>query len=296
MPRALKSKPVQVRAIPIGKALCHVVWTRRLHITGDVCVFACLRVCRDVARCLAIVFLGLGAALAAPPDKFVLGTDTEEQVFSGLWERLIYTEAFKRLGIPLEVAVAPLKRLEIMLEQGEIDGEMMRGPAYAEKHPNLIVVDLPLMPMIYSIYALKPVAGLSSLDDLRVGKFSGAYRRGVLFCENMLAPLMVSPSQLNALTSVKQGMEMLAVGHADFFCDLNLGMLNYEFEIQSNPSSKPLKPLKLFDISKPVSNSAYLHQRHAALALKLEAVLKQMKKEGLVEKYRLETIARLSHR
>jgi hypothetical protein len=226
----------------------------------------------------------------------LFGTDTEEQVFSGLWERLIYTEAFKRLGVPLEVAVAPLKRLEIMLEQGEIDGEMMRGPAYAEKHPNLIVVDLPLMPMIYSIYALKPVAGLSSLDDLRVGKFSGAYRRGVLFCENMLAPLMVSPSQLNALTSVKQGMEMLAVGHADFFCDLNLGLLNYEFEIQSNPSSKPLKPLKLFDISKPVSNSAYLHQRHAALALKLDAVLKQMKKEGLVEKYRLETIARLSHR
>ena len=70
------------------------------------------------------------------------------------------------------------------------------------------------MPMIYSTYAPKPVASLSSLDDLRAGKFSEAYRRGVLYCEIMLAPLMVSPSQLNAMTSVKQGMEMLAVGDA----------------------------------------------------------------------------------
>ena len=223
------------------------------------------------------------------PAKFILGSGTEAHIFTGLWERLVYTEAFRRLDVPLVILVAPLKRIELMLEVGEIDGETMRGPAYALLHPKLIAVDLPLMPVRYGIYALKQVPGLSRPEDLRSGKFRGIYRRGVLFCQNTLSPL-IPERKLVAVTTVKQGIDMLAIDHTDFFCDVNLGVINHEYSSTSN-SSKKLQ--KLFDISDPVSNSAYLHEKYAAFAVTLAETLKQMEKEGLFEKYRLETLARL---
>jgi hypothetical protein len=232
----------------------------------------------------------LHVAEAAVPEKFVFGTNTEEQAFTGLWTRLIYTEAFKRLGVRLEIVVAPLKRLELLLERGEIDGEMVRAPAYGALHPRLIAIDVPIMQVVFGIYALKPIAGLNSLDDIRNGSFRGVYNRGVVFCENTLSRI-VPTNRLDIVSSAKQGMDMLAIGHGDFFCDVSSGMLNYEFEIES---SKSAKPIKLFDISKQVANKPYLHQKHTAFAVRLTAVLKQMEKEGLIEKYRLETVTRLT--
>ncbi|MCV2370505.1 hypothetical protein [Roseateles oligotrophus] len=226
------------------------------------------------------------------PDKFVLGTNSAADVFTGLWERLVYAEAFKRMGVQLEMVVAPLKRIEMMLERGEIDGETMRGPAYGALHPELILVDLPLMPVLYGFYALNPVAGLARVEDLRSANFRGAYRRGVIYCQNALSPLMPT-RRLDAVTTVKQGIGMLQAGHADFFCDVNMGILNHEYSAAGR--SVP-KLQKLFDISAPVSNGGYLHAKHAVFGMALAVTLKQMEKEGLFEKYRLETMARLSPR
>jgi polar amino acid transport system substrate-binding protein len=226
------------------------------------------------------------------PDKFVFGTNTEDTVFTGLWERLIYREAFKRAGVRLEVVVAPLKRIEMMLDRGEIDGEMVRAPAYGQQHPNLILIDVPIMQVIFSIYALKPVAGLNSLEDLRKTPFSGAYTRGVIFCENTLSSLMPA-HKLTMVSSVKQGIDMLAAGHVDFFCDVSSSLWNYDYAY-ANKSMPKLK--KLFDISKQVANTAYLHPKYKEFAGKLTSVLKQMEKEGLIEKYRLDAVAQLSQR
>jgi polar amino acid transport system substrate-binding protein len=242
-----------------------------------------------VAGCFFSASTCGNVSYAAQPEKFIFGTGTEAHMFTGMWERLIYIEAFKRLGVRLEFVVAPLKRIEMLLERGDIDGETIRGPVYGTLHPQLIAIDLPLIPVKYALYALKPVAGLNSLEDLRAGKFRGAYRRGVVFCENALTNALPA-NQLDVVTTAKQGMDMLAIKHIDFFCDVNLGMLNYEYEAgQENIG----KPIKLLDISKAVSNSAYLHPRHIAFAPILSATLKQMEKEGLIEKYRLETMARL---
>jgi len=229
------------------------------------------------------------AALASEPAKLVLGTDVDEQIYTRLFERLVYAEAFKRLGVHLEIVVAPLKRLEMQLERGEIDGETMRGPAYADAYPKFIQVDFPIMRAANALYALKPMEGLQSLQDLRSSPLHGAYRRGVLFCQSVLEPLLPK-AQLTNVTTVRQAMDMLAAGHADFFCDVSLGVLNYEYEAKTSPAPKPIK---LFEIGKQVPITAYLHARHAAFAPKLAATLKLMESEGLFEKYRLETAIRL---
>ncbi|MEJ6006204.1 hypothetical protein WG899_11640 [Paucibacter sp. AS339] len=238
-----------------------------------------------MSACLAV-----NTAVAAEAGKFILGTGTEDQVFTGAWERMVYVEAFRRLGVPLEIVVAPLKRLELMLERGEIDGETMRGPVYGRLHPQLIPVELPGVPSYYSLYALRPVPGLTGVDDLRGGKFRGSYRRGVLFCQSLLKPLLL-PQGLAAVTTVKQAIDMLVVDHTDFFCDVNLGVWNHEYSPQQGQGGPRL--YKLFDVSGPVFNGGYLHEKHAQFAIALTAVLKQMDKEGLLEKYRLDAMARL---
>jgi hypothetical protein len=250
---------------------------------------ACLRIVFLIAFSITPQIALSGGTKAEMPAKFIFGTATENDVFTGIFERLVYIEAFRRMGVQLEIIVAPLKRIESMLARGDIDGETMRGPAYAALHPQLIMVDLPIIQVVYKVYALKPVKGLTSLDDLRTGKFRGTYRRGVVYCQNALTPLLPA-HHLDAVTTVKQGVDMLAVGHTDFFCDVNLGVMNHEYSAQQKNSEKLQE---LFALSAPVSNSAYLHEKHTALAVTLSETLKQMGKEGLFEKYRLETIARL---
>jgi hypothetical protein len=46
---------------------------------------------------------------------------------------------------------------------------------------------------------------------------------------------------------------------------------------------------KLLNLGRPLSLYPYLHMKHSALAPRLAAVLKQMKAEGLVERYRIDT-------
>ncbi|MEJ6001318.1 substrate-binding periplasmic protein [Paucibacter soli] len=244
-------------------------------------------------RLAGLVLAGLcslQAALAAEPKKLTLGTNVDETNFTGLWSRLLYAEAFKRLGMELQIVVAPLKRLEMLLERGEIDGEMIRGPAYGAAHPRLQVVELPLARLSYALYALQAPPGLRSLDDLASGRLRGAYRRGVVFCDEALRPRLAK-QQLTAVTTVKQSVDMLAAGHADFICDVSMGIAQYEFETRTQGNKNRLQ--KLFDISPPQASSSYLLEKHAPFAAQLASTLKQMESEGLVEQYRLEALARL---
>lgn len=53
-------------------------------------------------------------------------------------------------------------------------------------------------------------------------------------------------------------------------------------------------PQKLFEIVEPLQLYPYLQRRHAALAPRLAATLRQMKAEGLFERYRVEVLRQLA--
>ena len=214
-----------------------------------------------------------------------MGANADESTFMGSWTRKIHREAFRRMQVPMEFTQAPLKRITMMAEQGAIDGELSRAPAYGAAHPEMMRVDVTLMEASFSIYTAKPMPGIERIEDLRdKGNLQGAYTRGVLGCENVLQP-MFAPNRLTAVPSAKNGLGMLAIGHADFFCDSSTGMLN---ALMSDAGRKGLQPHKLFDLGPKVALSPYLQKKHAALVPVLAATLKQMKAEGLFERYWLE--------
>ena len=95
-------------------------------------------------------------ARAASPDTVVLGSDQEAVSVTGIWMRRIYAEAFRRLGIPIEFAVYPTKRLSTTLDEGGIDGEFVRVHAYAAAHPNLVRVEEPVFSVQFALFTANP--------------------------------------------------------------------------------------------------------------------------------------------
>ncbi len=229
------------------------------------------------------------AARSAAPPAFVLGTDADETTFYGLWLRRVYAEALRRLDMRLEAAVFPTMRASLMADQGSIDGEMVRAPSYAAAHPDLVRVDEPMFDVAFAIYAAKAMPGANRLEDLVAADTHGVYRRGVAVCENALKPALPA-DRLSEVTTTAQGLGMLVARRGVFFCELDSSVWN---EVSALSARDAAAVQKLFNLGNPVPLYPYLHRKHAELAPRLAAVLKQMKAEGLFDRYRVEVMQKL---
>lgn len=241
---------------------------------------------------LAGVLAGVLVAVAPPVARaqvasapFVLGIDSDETLFSGRWLRRIYREAFRRLGMPVAFSHQPSRRIMALMDEGALDGDVLRVQAYAQAHPNQVRVDESVMVVTFSLYTADPALRLARLEDLAGSKLLGEYRRGVVICENMLNRFL-PPASVSDVTTADQGIKKLLSRRTDVFCDNDVSILT---ELLT-PTFKDVKGVRrLVDIGSPLALYPYLHQRHAALAPRFAAVLKGMKAEGLIERYRLES-------
>lgn len=217
---------------------------------------------------------------ARPVAPFTMAADAEPGTYTRRWADLIYTEAFRRLGIPVQVANYTLARRTAMAEEGLIDGEVSRIQAYGDAHPELIRIDVPVMDFTFSLFAVKPELRLQRVEDLAAPNIVAEYRRGVLMCENTLKKF-VPPERLSDVPASDQGVKKLAAGRTDVFCDIDL----YVRQALNSPELKDVANVrKLFNIAS-VPTYPYLNRKHADLAPRLTAVLKQMKAEGLLDAY-----------
>jgi len=241
-------------------------------------------------RALALgLLLAVGSSLAqagpAPAAGFVMGTDHDETSFAGQWIRRIYTEAFKRLGVPVRFVSYPTLRLSVMLERGEVDGEAWRALNYAAAHPDLVRVEEAAVDGQFALYVANDTVRLNRLEDLATTNLRAQYRRGVVVCENTLKKWQPA-DRLFDVTSTEQGLENLLQGPPDFFhCDTELSMASALF---SGKFKGETRIRKLLVLSESAPLYPYLHRKNAELAPRLAAVLKQMKAEGLIARYRLD--------
>lgn len=231
---------------------------------------------------------GPGLALAQQPERFVMATHQPDNNFQGQWVRRIYGEAFRRLGITLEVQIIPLQRLTEMLLRGDIDGDVGRLHAHGQTHPDLVRVEQSMYEIVFGLYAIDPAIDLKRIEDLAARPFRVAYVRGVAICERMLKP-HVAPENFSGLVVDEQGMQMLALGRADFFCTANHTMADLASRERYRGLPPPRLLLPLADGTQPLY--AYLNRRHAALAPRLAGVLREMRSQGVIEQLRLEALA-----
>ncbi len=231
---------------------------------------------------LCLLFILPPAAVAQP---FAMGMVDNEASFVAKWYGRIYLEAFRRLGLRVDLVSYPTQRIGVVLDQGLIDGEAARARIYADAHPELIRVDESLFDVTFGLFATNPAVELRRVEDLAAQKLRVGYRRGVLVCENTLVPVLPA-DQLADVTRVDQGLMMLAAGRSDVFCDNDIAVAS----ALDVPELKGVTTIRQVLVLNVVPLYPYLHRRHAVLAPRLAATLKQMKAEGLIERYRLEAL------
>ena len=233
------------------------------------------------ALALAVSCMACAPCIAAEP-AFVIGTE-QATTYYGFLFRKVFAEAFRRLGRPVEVVDYPLPRLTSMLEKGQIDAEASRGASYGQAHPQLVRVDESLVDARWVLYTARPGLQIASLEDLARLDLEGSWRRGVLVCEQALKPLLPS-DRVYDVTEADLGLNLLLAGRTDFYCDVDVNM-DEKLRLPRYRGARHVRELWVLGNS-PLYT--YLHPRHAALAPRLAQVLRDMKAEGLVERYRQE--------
>lgn len=230
------------------------------------------------------------SATPAAPVVFTMGVGEnagDDSTYSGRWLRRIYSEAFRRLGMKIKYVAYPTARLTPMMERGEVDGET-RAQNYSIAHPSLVRVDEPLFNIVFALYSAHDDLRLTRLEDLSSGTARVETRIGIEFCENALKAI-VPTERLSRIPTTRQGLDKLQLKRTDYFCDIDVVVLNLLY----TPAFKDAPLHKAMDISKPNPLFLFLSSKQAELAPRLAATLKKMRAEGLIDRYRLDTLREL---
>lgn len=192
---------------------------------------------------------------------------------------LLYTEAFRRLDLKFAYKVYPMKRCGDTANNGIVDGEPGRLAQYGKSWPNLIQVSEPVITQAVAAFAKNPFIELDGWDSLKGTGFKVEGIRGDIIVETNLAKV-VPPKNLSFITRDDQGLRKIQAGRTDIFVHLRSIILEVLKAEEFKDSG-----IKEVGVLQEYSLYPFLHKKHKDLAPKLAAVLKQMKEEGLVEKY-----------
>jgi hypothetical protein len=215
----------------------------------------------------------------AADNQITLVTLKSQENPEGIFLNLVYTEAFKRLGMTFNYEQYPSKRASMMSDLGKADGELSRIYSYNETHPNVIRVEEPHWQSGFLAVATDPFIKLDGWASLAKTAYKVTYKRGIKGCENNL-PNVVRPENLERVETNAQGLKKLLSGWTDLF-------IASEIDIVSDLQSDEFRHsgLQIVGVMEKFTSHAFLHKKHKELAPKLAAVLKRMKQEGLVEGY-----------
>jgi len=222
------------------------------------------------------------SAPALKDNTFVMAFVRPETQYLGKWQRLIYAEIFKRLGIKAELRDYQPKRASMESDAGNIDGEAARPYKYISEHPDLIRVEESLLNINFCAFtAQASIPQLKGWESLKGTDYRVEYLRGISMPEDNL-PKVVKKENLSAITEQIQGLKKLVSVRTDLFVDEESGILT----LLQTPEFRDSK-IRSAGVMGSASLYAYLNKKHAALAPKMAEIIKAMKAEGLIEQYRV---------
>lgn len=210
-----------------------------------------------------------------PASTLVLAGPFTPKSYRGTWYRLVYSEAFHRLGLKFKYVQLPLRRATMMASQGEVDGEAGRIGVYRHNANSLVKVPAVLWQARFVALVAKPDIQINSWRGL--GKLNGVidYRRGVWLVEQKL-PEYVAQRNLNALTHSGQALERLRLGRSVAYVDVD--------DVVDRVLDKPAKghQPRIYVAGTVAQRAIYpfLNKTHADLVPRLAKVLNGMRQDG----------------
>lgn len=212
----------------------------------------------------------------------LVGSKSTKNSFYGKWLTLIYTDAFKRLGYTLVYDAYPAKRASLLSDYGKVDGEITRVYNYNKKHPNLIRIEESHYTASFVAFGIKPDIKIEGWKSLKEGDYKIGNRMGVKKTETRLKELNIDQNKLIQSHTTLQGLKQALLGRSDIYLDV-LQNINDVFKENTFLRESKLKNLGTME---SITAHAFLHKKNKLLVPKLNAILKQMKKEGTIIKYK----------
>jgi len=180
----------------------------------------------------------------------------------------ILSRAYAELGIRMETVVSTPRRALLDAASGKTDGELARVRSVGDLHETLIRVEVPVVVARTFAYTDKPELkgkSLSELEHLRAGHVAGARFAGELakgFAEVWPAE---TPEQLFEMLH-RDRIDLVILGESTGNRLIGEMALTEVFPLQ--PS---LETVEFYH---------FLHEKHAALVPRIEAVLRRMMQGG----------------
>ncbi len=233
-----------------------------------------LGVCLLLAGCLT----GLWHVQAVRAKTITMAFEKEpdkEPLF--MLAQMLYTEAFKRLGMTFAYRVYPGQRCSVMANTGRVDGEPGRFIGYSQICPNMVRVEESVATLHEAAFAKDASISLNGWESLKGTDLRVAY---ILGCqaEEVYLPKVVRPERLSRVATIEQALIMLDAGRTDVLIQTESSVM----AVLLTPKFKDFKIVKV-GIMEELDVYPFLHKRHAELAPKLARVLKEMKAQGLLE-------------
>lgn len=222
-----------------------------------------------IAQEYVIRFVG-GKSLESPSTQFLLK---------------LYSEAFKRIGYQFSYEEMPNNRASILSDEGKkYAGELSRVSNYDSKHPQMKKLEMPHYSVEFlAISAKYPRFKLAGWDSLTGKNLKIVYRRGTKIIEDNL-PQRVSDKNIIAISETEQGLKLVETGRVDLFLEGSVNVARF-FETTHYKASD----LYFAGVMQKLDIHMFIHENYRAVIPKLNAVLKDMKEEGLFEVFRTET-------
>lgn len=235
-----------------------------------------------LALILSALIVTMQPASAVVNITLVGARDTKHS-FHGRWLTLIYNEVFQRIGITWAYDAYSSARASALSDSGQADGEINRVSGYGNGHPNLLRVDEPHFTTRLVAYAVKPGITLNGWKSLENKTYLIEYRRGTQIVRKGL-PASVNPENVSTVITAEQGLKKLIVGRTDIYIDVESLITEVQMRIDKNRYD----PSGLYNAGLLAEDTLhmYVHKNRADLIPKIESILKALKQEGLIEKYR----------
>lgn len=180
-------------------------------------------------------------------------------------------EAYRRLGLGLEVHQLPGERSLLSANDGKMDGELYRKVGMEKIYPHLMIVPVPLLTYEVVVFTRGTTFVVNGWESLR--PFTIGFVRGIKIVEQNTQGMKIEP-----VVTMQQAFQKMQLGRTDVVVANRASGLAVIKTLQLEGISILSPPLASF----PVYH--YLHQKHASLAPRLTTVLQKMEKDMTIER------------
>ncbi|WP_324254916.1 substrate-binding periplasmic protein [Fluctibacter halophilus] len=188
--------------------------------------------------------------------------------------KIVLSHIYRKLGIEVTITPLPGQRAQRQAATGKDDGDIMRIYAYGKDNPNVIRIPTPYF-QLETMAFTKADSGIQINSKADLLNYAVAKVRGVKHTDNLTASLNNVTDVNNTQTLIRLVNEGLVDVALTNTIDGLLAIHHLNLDTVVVPGPQPLATFDLYH---------YLHQDHRDLVEKVDAVIREMKASGELER------------